>query len=190
MLQKLKLIAGLAATIASTMMIVEPAGASAHPMAPTARLTHARTMTPDVNPLSTAAAGRPRQARHRTLLDSPDALEWVAPITYECYNDGIIRADKVSDAINNDQGTVVWGIHLDIWNGRQWVDYYNSPLQNYNSNDMFSELEDSPIDVRVARNRYYLMYEVIGATETQNPPGLYRAHAEMGAVSEWACYVP
>jgi len=120
------------------------------------------------------------------------ALQWEAPITFECYNSGIIRADPIDESIASNQGEVAWVLRLYIWNGaaRRWVAYYSSPIVHYNSDEMFGELADQPIDVRVAPNHYYMAYDMIDASATQNPPGLFRDHAEMGATSEFVCHVP
>jgi hypothetical protein len=84
---------------------------------------------------------------------------------------------------------VVWALHLDIWNprSRQWVNYYNSPLFHFDSDSAFGGL-DQNIDVRVAPRHYYLAYDVIATSST--PARAYRDHAEIGATSEFACWVP
>jgi hypothetical protein len=126
------------------------------------------------------------------VSDAGAALRFEAPITFECYNNGIIQADEINRSIDSNQGEVVWNLHLDIWNARtqRWVPYYNSPFVHYNSDDTFGELEDPSIDVWVAHRHYYLAYDAIGTTGTQNPARLFRDHAEIGGTSEFVCYVP
>ena len=118
---------------------------------------------------------------------SASALQWDAPITFDCYQNSVIRADPIGMSIGQGQGNIVWGLFLERRNPttRQWVHTYTSPLQHYDSSEQFGYLVLQPIDVRVAPNRYYMAYDVIAA----NGSGahLYRDQAEIGATSEFVC---
>ena len=115
------------------------------------------------------------------------AIQWEDPITFECYGDAI-KIDPVSDSLAEGQGTVAWGAELYIYNGRtrRWQLYYVSQAQSYDSDMMFGDLADSPINVTVAANRYYMAYDTIGNSTT--PQHWYRDHAEVGGTSEFVCH--
>lgn len=120
------------------------------------------------------------------LVPAASATSLSAWPTFECYQGGYLRADKIS--VNEDGRTTWWFPEVFIYNGQTWVLDAVPNSSNTFQDTGFGELADSQFDFTVPRGRYYEVKDIMISSGDAGNQYAW-ANAMVGAAGTHMCYM-